>query len=92
MEHLLHTKDFKIGFIMGVSLHLLMLFKRVKIFRMECVSGDCSDIVTFDIPVSLVYYAFPDTLLILFSAVLGSLLWGVWFWGLLKLVRHYVGD
>ena len=86
------SQEFRIGFFTGVGIHLIMLFGHIRLLRFECLTpGDCSDIFLYDMPISLFYFAFPDGLLIFFSAILGSALWGFWFWGLLRLLLRLFG-
>lgn len=87
---ILTDPDLKVGAITGIVLHLVMLFTRVNLLQFECLGGDCSGILWFDMPISAVYFAFPDNMVILFSLVLGSAWWGLLGYGLLKLVRFIV--
>ena len=86
----LEDPDLKTGAITGIVLHLIMLFTRVNFLQMECAGGDCGDILTFDIPLSALYFAFPDGMVIMFSLILGSAWWGILGYGLLKAVRFLV--
>ena len=87
---ILTDPDLKVGAITGIFLHLVMLFSRVNWLQLECVNSDCGSILAFDIPISAVYFAFPDNMVILFSLVLGSAWWALLGYGLLKLVRLIV--
>ncbi|MCE9598652.1 MAG: hypothetical protein K8S54_11845 [Spirochaetia bacterium] len=80
-------KDFRIGFFTGAGLHIWFLLQRISWFK---CSPDCGGITVADIPVSILYFAFPDWLLIPLSFILGSALWGLWFFLILKLVRLLV--
>jgi len=80
--------DFRTGFITGAILHVILVVTRISLLLFECYSPGCSEIVIWDFPVSIVYYAFDsDFPIIFFSLLLGSALWGFWGFGLLKLVR-----
>lgn len=87
---ILQDPDLKIGAITGIVLHIIMLVTRVNLLQMECLGGDCGGILLFDIPISAVYFAFPDNMVILFSLVLGSAWWGILGYGLLKATRLLV--
>ncbi|MBI3396383.1 MAG: hypothetical protein HY042_11150 [Spirochaetia bacterium] len=82
-------KEFRIAFASGVVLHLIIVFRYVEILNFKCRTT-CSDLLSFDIPASLFYFAFPDGLVIVLSSVLGSILWGFEFYVLLRIVRFIV--
>jgi len=83
-------KDFRIGFFTGFALHVWFVFWRVKWLQFKC-DPDCGSLGLADMPVSVLYFAFPDGAAIVFSLILGSIVWGFWFYFLLKLVRWLVG-
>ncbi|MBL8020065.1 MAG: hypothetical protein JNM27_10415 [Leptospirales bacterium] len=80
-------KDFRIGFFTGALLHIWFVFQRIS--WLKC-TPDCGGITVADIPISILYFAFPDWLLIISSLLLGSVLWGFWFFIILKVVRLVV--
>ncbi len=82
--------DLPWGFFPAALLHLIMLFTRSRIFRMEC-DPDCSDILYFDIPVSLFYFFLSDSGIIVASFLLGTILWGVYGWLALKILKALYG-
>lgn len=84
--------DFKTGAITGILLHLLMIWSRIELLPLKCIGGDCQSITTWDIPASVLYYAFDDTKLILASFVIGSIYWGFLFWWLLKGIKYFFGQ
>lgn len=86
----LKDPDFKLGFATGVVMHFIMLFSRIwgNILSFSCKES-CSDILAFDIPISLFYYAFEDSMIVLFSMVLGSILWGFYFYGIFRLIKYF---
>jgi len=91
----LKDRDFFIGFPTGLLMHTIMLITRVlkggigNLFSLTC-KDQCGDILIFDIPISIFYYAFDDSMIVIFSLLLGSILWGFAFYGILKLVKYFV--
>ncbi|MBW7856777.1 MAG: hypothetical protein H3C43_00365 [Leptonema sp. (in: Bacteria)] len=79
-------------FLVGVALHILLIFTRIDVLSMKCVNGNCNGLVVADLPFSLMYLSFPDWLLILCSFVIGSLLWGVYGFGFYAFLKKVVGD
>jgi|YNPMSStandDraft_1061717.scaffolds.fasta_scaffold20484_2 hypothetical protein len=76
------------AFFIGLILHLFFIWTRIKVFPFKdfgCINKDCTSIVVADIPISIIYLAFSDPILILFSGILGSLLWGLYFFLIYKL-------
>lgn len=71
--------DEKKAFFIGVGIHLILIFTRIEFFPFRCIN-DCTSLLVADIPLSIIYLAFSDPILIIFSAILGSLLWGFYFW------------
>ncbi len=71
--------DEKKAFFIGVGIHIIFLFTRVQFFPFRCI-GECTSIIVADIPISIIYLAFSDPLLIIFSLIFGSILWGFYFW------------
>ena len=90
----LRDKDFKIGFAAGFALHAIMVWTRTKFLPLpiQCVGGDCSRIYYWDIPFSILYYAFDDAKIVFASLLIGSVYWGFLFYGLLRLVKRFFGD
>ncbi len=88
----LKDRDFKFGFAAGFFLHTLMVWTRTKFFPLpiQCL-GDCSRIYYWDIPLSILYYAFDDAKVIFASFLIGSVYWGFLFYGLLVLVKRFFG-
>ncbi|MFN3604836.1 MAG: hypothetical protein ACK4UJ_09010 [Leptonema sp. (in: bacteria)] len=76
----------KRAFFIGVGTHLIFIFTRIRLFSLECIQ-DCSSIVIADIPISILYLAFSDSILIIFSAIIGSLLWGFYYWLIYMLLQ-----
>jgi len=85
----LQDPDFRIGFITGVVLHCIMLWTRVQFLPLRCMGGDCGEILIFDIPISILYYAFEDTKVIVLSLLFGSVWWGFVFYGILKILKRF---
>lgn len=83
-------KDFRIGFFTGAVLHIWFVFWRVRWLEFRC-DPDCSSLSLGDMPVSVLYFAFPDGAAIVFSLIFGTILWGFWFFFLLKIVRFAIG-
>jgi len=84
----------KTAFFVGVILHLFFLWTRIKLFPLSdfgCIN-DCTSIIVADIPISIVYMAFSDLFLILFSMILGSLLWGLYFFLIYKLKSNFYSN
>lgn len=78
------NRDLKIGFISGAILHTIMVLTRMEFsFPPKCSGGDCAIIYYWDIPLSILYYAFDDSRVIFASLLLGAIYWGFIFWGLL---------
>lgn len=75
-------------FAMGVGLHIVFLFTRIRLLDIACIGNGCSSLVFADFPVSVIYFAFSDRLLILFSLVVGSVLWGLWGLAIYRLLRY----
>lgn len=78
----------RIAFFTGIFLHLLLIWTRINLFPFKdlgCINKDCTSIVVADIPLSIIYLAFSDPILIIFSLILGSMLWGIYFWLIYKL-------
>lgn len=65
-------------FIAGFFLHSVLLFSRIRISDLSCMGRDCGSIVWADLPLSVIYLAFPDGVLILVSLFVGGILWGLW--------------
>ena len=86
---LLFERDFRIGFLTGVALHILMVWTRVNFFPTRCIGEDCGGLLALDFPIMILYYAFDDSKIVFLSFVLGSALWGIWFWLILKLFRKF---
>jgi len=83
----LSEADFKIGFITGIIMHLIMIWTRIRFRPLRCIDGDCGEIVIFDIPMSILYYAFdPDKILVL-SLLFGSVYYGFLFWLILRVIK-----
>ena len=87
----LRDRDFLPGFLTGVILHVIMLWTRISIFPlpMKCIGG-CLNLVKYDIPASILYFAFDDGTVIFTSLLVGSVLWGFYFYGLLKLFKRFL--
>lgn len=68
-----------------------MLFTRTKLLPLSCLGGDCARIYYWDIPFSILYYAFDDAKVIFASLLIGSVYWGFLFYGLLRLVKRFFG-
>ncbi len=83
---ILGDRDLRPALLGGGILHLIMLFTQVEWLKFSCKNA-CSDILVYDIPASILYFAFPDFLVIIFSLVVGSLQWAVWAWLILKIFR-----
>lgn len=80
----------KTAFFTGILLHIFLIWTRIKILPFEdfgCINKDCTSLVVADIPISIIYFAFSDPVLIVFSLILGSILWGVYFWLIYKLFQ-----
>ncbi|MEQ9365780.1 MAG: hypothetical protein RIF32_16170 [Leptospirales bacterium] len=84
---ILLDEDLWPGFIPGAVVHLIMIFSRINIWDLSCV-GTCDSITYYDIPVSLFYFFLPQWGIILASVFLGSILWGVYGYLGLKIVRR----
>jgi len=85
----LRDRDFYIGFGTGFTLHVILVITRAGFFPLRCL-GKCSNITNWDMPVSLLYYAFSDAKLIVASLFIGSVYWGFLFWGILNLFKKYL--
>ncbi len=84
-------EDFWPGFIPGAVLHVIMILSRINFWRFDC-GGSCDAITYYDIPVSLFYFFFSEPVIIVFSLLLGSILWGFYgFFGLKILRRIFQG-
>ncbi len=87
MVKYLQDIDFLIGFASGAFVHFVMLWTRADFFPPRCHGGSCSEILFFDIPISILYYAFEDSKIILMSLLVGSVLWGIVFAFLLRFIK-----
>tara|TARA_Y100001937_G_scaffold122491_1_gene183360 strand:- start:52457 stop:52723 length:267 start_codon:yes stop_codon:yes gene_type:complete len=84
------NSNFKLAFWIGFALHVLFVYTRTKILDMECMNQSCTPHLLADMPLSILYLAMPDTLVILASFTLGSLLWGLYAMGILKLLEKII--
>jgi hypothetical protein len=82
----------RMSFLVGAFLHLLFLFTRVNILHWRCVAGDCSGLFFADFPVSLIYLAFPDGVLIVFSLLSGTVLWGLYGLAVERILQRLFGE
>lgn len=74
-------------FVAGFLLHIVLVVSRVQFLDLACAGRDCSPLIWADLPLSVIYLAFPDGALIVASLLLGSVLWGLWGLGLHRLLR-----
>lgn len=72
-------QNFKLVFGLGVFVHLVLVWTRAQFSELTCVNNDCSDLILFDMPISVIYFALPAIGQILFSLTIGSVLWGFYF-------------
>ncbi len=82
--------DQRKAFFVGIILHLFLIWTRIQIFPFHsfgCIQKDCSSIIIADIPFSIIYLAFSDPVLIVFSLIFGSILWGFYFWLFYRLLN-----
>ena len=82
----------RMPFLVGAALHLLFLFTRMSITQWRCVADDCSGLFFADFPISLIYLAFPDGVLIVFSLFFGTLLWGLYGLAVSALLNRLFGE
>ena len=85
---ILLDEDFWPGFIPGAIVHFIMVFTRITIFPFECKIS-CDEIIYYDIPISLFYFFLGDLGIAFFSIVFGGMLWGLYGFLILKMIRRF---
>lgn len=90
----LRDPDFAVGFITGFFVHTAMVWKRTNFFPfpIKCAGNDCSNIYYWDMPASILYYAFDGARLVFASFLIGGIYWGFIFYGLLLLCKRFFGN
>ena len=83
---------FQMPFLAGFFLHLVFVYTRISVLELRCLGGNCNGLIGADFPVSLIYLAFSDGGVILFSVFLGSFLWGLYGLGINYLLRKFLGE
>lgn len=80
----------KLSFVTGAVLHTVYLLTRISLPSLKC-KNDCGSLIIADLPVSIFYLAFSDGWVIFFSLLLGTVLWGFYFWLFYKLLLRIFG-
>ncbi|MCB1326397.1 MAG: hypothetical protein H7A21_12660 [Spirochaetales bacterium] len=77
LRYLLNRTEFYVGFLPAALLHLIMVMTRTTTGPLRCITN-CEEIYLFDAPVSILYFLLPgDGPVILASALLGTVWWGL---------------
>lgn len=79
--------NYKIAFWVGFGLHVFFVYTRSRILSMECINASCTSHYLADIPLSILYLAMPPGIIIVASFTLGSVLWGIYSMGLMRLLE-----
>lgn len=82
--------NYKLAFWVGFALHIVFIFTRTRILHMECISDSCTPHMLADMPLSILYLPLPQPIIIIASFTLGSILWGLYFMGIMKLMEKLI--
>ncbi|MBI41303.1 MAG: hypothetical protein CMF59_17030 [Leptospiraceae bacterium] len=77
------SSNYKLAFWVGFAIHVIFVWTRTRILDMECINPSCTTHLIADMPLSILYLPMPNVIIIIASFTLGSLLWGLYFIGLL---------
>ena len=79
--------NFKLAFWIGVILHVLLVYLNTRFLDFECLKPSCTSHIFADMPISILYLAFPEPAIIILSLLIGSALWGIYAIGFMWLLE-----